>query len=839
MKKRNICSISILLLLLVGCALLLLACNEAVDPCAAGHTEVTDAGVPATCSASGLSDGKHCSVCNKVLIAQEWINKLDHTASEWQITLGATCGQPGSQYRKCTACDVILETQNVDAIAHQYGEPQTTKAPTCISSGEQSAVCALCDDVKITSLSALSHEALDWTADPAHPASCVQNGVEVRTCKHCGITLELRVAQKLAHVYPEAWTTTIPPTCAVMGQQQRACTACGYVQKSDLATLSHTPGEWTIVLQETETTNGSKTLSCTTCQNIIKLEIIPSTIAPIQLTYTIEDGKVTVTGYTARADKALVIPAELDGYPVAKIAAGAFRNATAFTSITLPASLETIEAGAFEGSSLLTHRNGLMTIGEWLISVDPDLNEITIPTTLTKIAQGALASAYKLIHITNLSAIALTDLPANPGLEIRTSTSEAFQNAVTAQNGLLIYTVGDAVYLFGYTGKSETLDLTNTGVTAIYPHALLNHETIKVLVIPEAITEIGENAFGGCHIETLSATMEGLKHVPTTHLRSLTVTGSPTEIPSNFLSGCVTLEEISLPNTILVTRKMAFVGCTNVTSLTCPADMLSTDLAQNFSKLEKLTVNGGTAIPTKVFMKHTALREVHIAPSITTINAQAFYNCSALEVFVFDDIENSNLKTLGNYQFCSDVNLTSIELPPQLTKIPPQCFSGCSALVSITIPNSVTSISYEAFQSCTSLLSVTIPASVVTLENYADTNVRGVFEGCTSLQEVIFESGSQLTLISNYCFYNCKSLTSITIPKSVTSIGMKAFYGTDVTSVTFENTSNWKTYSIKTVSSQVLSTGFQNLGTGTALTSEDLNAVMLTSTYVNYVWKRD
>ncbi len=69
----------------------------------------------------------------------------------------------------------------------------------------------------------------------------------------------------------------------------------------------------------------------------------------------------------------------------------------------------------------------------------------------------------------------------------------------------------------------------------------------------------------------------------------------------------------------------------------------------------------------------------------------------------------------------------------------------------ITIPSKlggypVTSIGYRAFYDCTSLTSVTIP------------------EGVTS--------------ISNYAFYDCRSLTSVTIPDSVTSIGSDAFYYT-------------------------------------------------------------
>jgi hypothetical protein len=116
---------------------------------------------------------------------------------------------------------------------------------------------------------------------------------------------------------------------------------------------------------------------------------------------------------------------------------------------------------------------------------------------------------------------------------------------------------------------------------------------------------------------------------------------------------------------------------------------------------------------------------------------------------------------------------------------------------------------------------------------------RGVFNGCTALKKVTFAAGSQLTMISSFCFYGCKNLTEITIPASVTTVGCNAFEGSGVTKVTFENTSGWKGYQI-TANNQITSTGFQNLGSATTLTvtTPATNATNLTTTYKSYVWKR-
>ena len=48
----------------------------------AAHTEVVDAARAATCTTTGLTEGKHCSVCNELLVAQEETAMLDHTYND-------------------------------------------------------------------------------------------------------------------------------------------------------------------------------------------------------------------------------------------------------------------------------------------------------------------------------------------------------------------------------------------------------------------------------------------------------------------------------------------------------------------------------------------------------------------------------------------------------------------------------------------------------------------------------------------------------------------------------------------------------------------------------------
>ena len=86
----------------------------------------------------------------------------------------------------------------------------------------------------------------------------------------------------------------------------------------------------------------------------------------------------------------------------------------------------------------------------------------------------------------------------------------------------------------------------------------------------------------------------------------------------------------------------------------------------------------------------------------------------------------------------------------------------------------VTYIGFGAFMNCSSLTSVTIPNSVTSIGGdyfYDD----GAFQNCSSLTSITIPNS--VTSIGDKTFFGCSSLITITIPNSVTYIGRAVFYG--------------------------------------------------------------
>ena len=162
-------------------------------------------------------------------------------------------------------------------------------------------------------------------------------------------------------------------------------------------------------------------------------------------------------------------------------------------------------------------------------------------------------------------------------------------------------------------------------------------------------------------------------------------------------------------------------------------------------------------------INHNLVHFAKLSHQVTSISANAFYGCYALQSVV---IPNS-VTSIGDHAFYGCYALQSVVIPNSVTSIGAAAFQYCYALQSVVIPNSVTSIGANAFYYCYALQSVVIPNSVTSIGSSA-------FSGCYALQSVVIPNS--VTSIGSSAFNNCYALQSVVIPNSVTSIGANAFY---------------------------------------------------------------
>lgn len=165
------------------------------------------------------------------------------------------------------------------------------------------------------------------------------------------------------------------------------------------------------------------------------------------------------------------------------------------------------------------------------------------------------------------------------------------------------------------------------------------------------------------------------------------------------------------------------------------------------------------------------LRSLTLPTNITLIGNHAFGVCRNLATLNIP----SNVTSIGDCAFSDCYNLKSIDLPSSLTSIGGGAFSGCNYLSSLNFPSSLSEIGESAFSSCNSLKSVTLPPNLTSISNRA-------FYSCDSLKSVIIPSG--LTSIEPNAFEECERLSNVTFPSSPFSIGDYAFRGCRFTSLT-------------------------------------------------------
>ena len=93
-----------------------------------GHTEEIIPGKEATCTETGLTEGKKCSVCGEITVEQTATELGEHTYGEWETVKEATATEAGSRKRACTVCGAE-QTEEIPATGEEPTQPVQPTEP--------------------------------------------------------------------------------------------------------------------------------------------------------------------------------------------------------------------------------------------------------------------------------------------------------------------------------------------------------------------------------------------------------------------------------------------------------------------------------------------------------------------------------------------------------------------------------------------------------------------------------------------------------------------------------------------------------------------------------------
>ena len=542
-----------------------------------------------------------------------------------------------------------------------------------------------------------------------------------------------------------------------------------------------------------------------------------------------------------------------------EIGANAFANQTGITSVYIPASVVTIHKRAFEGCTSITtvtiqSSSALESIASNAFAGCTNLASINLEATSHLTHLGA--SAFK--NCPNLTTVDLSRngnlqvLGTNSGISSESGVAAGllFQNDTKLETVKLpksITTLGassfestgiksfDLSEMTGLRSIGGTLDIkwdsaaVNTfknctsltsvklpaSVGAIGASAFAGCSALESINL-DNVSVFGKQAFSGCGLTSLTLPVIEVKGYSSgstsytsmgesvfennTKLTQLTIPEGVNALYKNAFSGCTSLETLTFPESFrmsdVVTSSSAYSGysgmfqkCTSLREVTFQAaelDAIPSSMFSGCSKLATVNLNDVHAIKSSAF-SGTALTEFTIGANADTVDASVFANIKTLKTLT---IKSANV-SIGKYAF-QNSGLTKVNFPEDTSGITfgDYVFDGCQ-FESFTVPNAakigtyflsnnaslanvdfaddfaLTELPGHFFDGCTSLSAVTLPQSVTSLGAYALAN--------TGL--VTYQVSANITTVGEHAFFNCTQLTTVTFAANdkIAKIGNYAF----------------------------------------------------------------
>ena len=420
----------------------------------------------------------------------------------------------------------------------------------------------------------------------------------------------------------------------------------------------------------------------------------------------------------------------------------------------------------------------VVSIGSFAFINCTSLQSITMPTLLTNIGQEAFCGC------SSLATLSLPDGIKNIG-----------EGAFTSCIGLTKIIVPDELETLGeavFAGCNNLVEIAlPTNLTSIGRQLFYKCSALNTINFPNNLKSIGTNAFYGCNSLVNATLPEGLESLGyqafcKTGLCSVVIPSSVSSFGGLTFYDCNELISVTAMMEIPVSiESTTFSNCANATLYVphdCKAAYEAADYWKEFKEIKEMSQPVGTIFTAEVNglqmqFRVTNAENFEVETYGTFETGPAISKQPEGEVVIPVEVNGYTVVGIGGWSFYGCSGLTSITIPNSVTSIGSPAFSFCSGLTSITIPNSVTSIGEGAFSDCSGLTSISVASGNTKYDSRDDCNAiietasNKLIVGCNNT--VI---PSSVTSIGVYAFKG-SGLKSITIPESVTDIEMYPFEG--------------------------------------------------------------
>ena len=450
----------------------------------------------------------------------------------------------------------------------------------------------------------------------------------------------------------------------------------------------------------------------------------------------------------------------------------------------------------------------------------------TVPSGTVTIAAGAFIGCDRITEVTLPNSVTLVGEYAFYGLR------DSLTKVTFGGNGLNAVVINKYAFA-GCTALKDIIYESGSQVSVIEEGAFKGCTSLESIDIPTAMTKIGYEAFADCtSITTINFAANGRKLAfgenvfnNCTSLTSVNLPANVTTIPGVF-GGCSSLQEVNVAEDseyltsidgVVFNKELTevlFFPSAKSGEYTLP-ETVSVIGNGVFAKinLKKLYISNvitrigegafkGASINAIIFQGDEAASELVIETSafesakFGTLTLPAHTTVIGDYAFAYATYTNVKMSegvvSLGSYAFYGTIPSATLNVPASVKTIGDYCF-GClnkgygsvyATNVKLAEGSQLETIGKHAFDGNEKIKSIEIPAMVTTIGDYA-------FSNCKYLGTVTFAENSALKTIGAHAFQYCgtitTTLTSITIPKSVTTIYASAFYGcSKLQTVTFE-----------------------------------------------------